>query len=92
MEVAVWQGACKPAAFLVSAHIVILDEVDAREQIELTRVETFFVNHRLGRLEEVHVVLAEGVLVQGDAGGGCNRLVDVEPVRVSDLLVLLMSE
>ena len=91
MVVATRQGA-KVAAILPVGEVVLVPRhVHAAQQSELSRVERLFIDDRLSTFEEVVVVRSVRVLFEVELGSAGYCLVDMEAVRVGDLLVDLMS-
>ena len=90
MVISRWHGAHVPACLSVSEVIGISRQISAAEQSEFGRIQSRLVNDWLSGLEKVVVVWSEGVLVKVEPLRACNRLADVEPISVRDLLVDLV--
>lgn len=78
--------------FSVGLHVVVLNQVYARKQIELRRRETFLVDDWLSCFKEVCEVRLETVFVQTDPTGFGDCLVYVEPICESYLGVILVGK
>ena len=91
MVVATRQGAKVATVLPVGEVVLVPRHVQAAQQSELSRVERLFIDDRLSTFEEVVVVRSVRVLFEVELGSAGYCLVDMEAVRVGDLLVDLMS-
>ena len=91
MVVAVRKCAKEAAVLPIGEVVLVPRHVHAAQQSELGRVHGLFVDDGLSAFEEVVVIRSIGVLIEVDLGRGGHRLVNVEAVRVGDLLVNLVS-
>ena len=90
MVVATRQGTKVATVLPVGEVVLVPRHVHAAQQSELSRVERLFIDDRLSTFEEVVVVRSVWVLFEIKLSSAGYRLVDVEAVRVGDLLVLLV--
>ena len=57
-----------------------VDQIDAGDKIELMRIQCFFVNKRLSRLEEPIIINIKSILIQTHLVQGRDRPIYMEPV------------